>query len=73
MLFSNSFFASFSPDQLTSRQESEYKSLTKVGYGIVDNIVQNDTSLIEDISMSGWALIPTYLSNASREIGLVFI
>lgn len=73
MLFSNSFFASFSPDQLTSRQESEYKSLTKVGYGIVDNIVQNDTSLIEDISMSGWALIPTYLSNASREIELVFI
>lgn len=71
LLFSNYIISLQAQSRL--RPDDFSDELTKQGYSAIDTIVVNDESILEDLSMSGWAFIPTLEDNHKREVQLVFI
>lgn len=70
---SNHFFGSLAPADIVPRKSSEFSEWKMTGYCNIDNIIYDDTSFIKEVSLSGWAFIPTEISDKNRKVELVLL
>ena len=71
---SNDIMARLSGKYLKPLSSEDFADLpVKEGYSAFDKIVANENSIFEELSILGWAFVPTLEDNSQREVQLIFM